>query len=171
MAKSQKTPSKKYTVLRDTSEKDNYGWFFGETDRCAGTVEKNLYTADYSLDGYYDDKTFVIERKGSVSEFVGNITNKEKWDDFKQELQRLEEFRYPFVICEFPFSLLKSYPVGSNIPKSKWKDIRVTPQFLLKRMQEIYLHFKTQFIFTDTPELGKEIASGLFKRMTEHDPR
>lgn len=161
-------PDGKYLVLRDTSEKEGHGWLFAEGPRCAGTVPRNLYTGDYSLEGYYDNKLFVIERKGAVSEFVGNITVKEKWDDFKQELERLEEFRYPFVICEFPFSLLKTYPVGSGIPRDRWPSIRVRPEFLLRRLEEIWVHFKTRFIFTDTPELGREVASGLFKRVVEN---
>src|SRR5262245_15949568 len=165
-ADAQPSESGKYLVLRDNNEK--LGWIFDPSSYCAGTVEKNLYTGDYSLDGYYDNKLFVIERKGSVTEFVANITNKEKWDDFKDELQRLEEFRWPFVVCEFPFSLLKTYPRGSSIPQSRWPQVKTSPQFLLKRVEEIFLHFKTKFIFADTPTLAREVASGLFKRVVEY---
>jgi hypothetical protein len=174
-----KTPSKRkgrppaaalprYEVLRDTGEK--LGWVFPRTEACAGTREHNLYTGDYSLEGYYDPKLFVIERKGSVSELVGNITQKEKWDDFKQELERLEEFRWPFVVCEFPMSLLDTYPEGSNVPRRVWPSIRVKGPFLLKRLQEILLHFKTRWLFCDTPALAQQVASGLFKRVLERAP-
>lgn len=154
-----------YTVLRDTNEHDGKGWIFPREDYCEGTVEKNLYTGDYSLDGLYDNKTFVIERKGSVAEFVGNITQTEKWDDFKQELERLEEFQHPFIICEFAYSLLETYPVGSNIPQKLWGKIRVKPKFLIKRFWEIALHFKTKILFADAG--GQVAASSLFKRMNE----
>jgi len=157
----------KYTVFRDNNEHDNHGWWFGPSDSCAGTIEKNLYTADYSLDGYYDDKYFVVERKGTVSEFVGNITHKEKWDDFKNELVRLEEFTHPFVICEFPLACLKSFPVDSDIPKHIWPRLRVNPNFLMKRMQEIEMHFKTKFIFCDTQSFAWEYVCGLFKRVVD----
>jgi hypothetical protein len=161
-------PTVSYTVLRDTGEK--LGWVFNPSPNCLGTVEHNLYTGDYSLAGYYEPKLFVIERKGSVGELVGNLTQSEKWDDFKQELERLEEFRWPFVVCEFPASLLRTYPVGSNLPESVWPHIRVKPQFLLKRMEEIWLRFKARWLFTDSPDFGKEIASGLFKRVVESVP-
>ncbi len=165
----------KYLVYRDTSEKKNNGWIFEPSETCKGTVEKNLFTADYSIEGYYEqllrgEKIFVIERKGSVAEFVSNISQKEKWDDFKQELERLEEFKYPFVICEWPFSCLSTYPVGSTIPRKIWPKLRVTPQWILKRCEEIFIEFKTKFIFTDNSTLGKEIASGLFKRVIEKCP-
>lgn len=158
----------KYTVLRDTSEHEGYGWIFAPTDRCNGTVDKNLYTADYSIEGYYDSKQFVIERKGAVAELVQNITVKEKWADFKDELMRLEEFDKAFIICEFPLKLIKTYPVGSAIPEHLHEHIKVKPQFLLKRLEEIWLTFRTKWIFADNNELAKDIASGLFKRIVEN---
>lgn len=156
-----------FTVLRDTGEKK--GWFFTPSEDCLGTIEQNLYTADYSLDGYYDNKFFVVERKGCVSEFVANISQKEKWDDFKAELQRLESFKFPFVICEFPFSLLETYPIGSNIPRKLWDKIRIGPEFLVCRFWEIQLRFKTKFLFADMG--GKDVFLSLCRRIVERHPR
>lgn len=161
-----KAKAAKYLVLRDTGEHKGHGWLFPQSDSCAGTVERNLFTADYSLEGCYDNKLFCIERKGGVAEFVANITNKEKWDDFKQELERMEEFRFPFIICEFPFSLIEQYPKGSGIPEHLWENIRVTPQFLVKRLWEIEMKFKTKIRFCDRG--GFQAASSLFKRIWEH---
>jgi hypothetical protein len=158
----------KYLVLRDTCEQRGKGWQFKPSDHCEGTILRNLFTGDYSLEGYYDDKTFVIERKGSCAELVANITHKEKWDDFKDELTRLEEFRFPFVICEFGYSLIEKYPKGS-LPESFWSKVRVSPQFLMKRLWEIQLAFKTRFLFCD--EGGHNAAASLFKRIVEHVPK
>lgn len=162
-----KPPAERYLVLRDTSEHEGHGWNFEASERCAGTVARNLFTGDYSLEGYYENKKFVIERKGSVAEFVANVTQKEKWDDFRQELERLDEFAHPFVVCEFPFSLLRSYPAGSSVPRRLWRSVRVTPQFLLQRVEEIWLRHRARFVFADTPALAREVASGLFKRVVE----
>lgn len=181
MACDDKTPGKRkgkppaavmpmYRVLRDTNEPEGHGWLFPESATCRGTESRNLYTGDYSLDGYYDTNLFVVERKHSVAEVVQNISNKEKWDDFKDELRRLEAFRWPFVVCEFPFSLFDTFPVGSTVPKDKWDRIRVKPPFLLMRMEEIFLHFKARWLFCDTPALAHKVASGLFKRVTERAP-
>lgn len=157
-----------YRVLRDTSEKKGHGWVFDAKDRCLGTVEQNLYTGDYSLEGYYHNKLFVVERKGSVAEFAGNLTKKEKWDDFRQELERMEEFRWPFLVLEFSPQLLKQFPAGSGIPKHLWKHVKLTGQFLMRRLCEIELKYKTKVVFIDG--LGKEYASSLFKRVTEASP-
>lgn len=162
-------PPPKYLVLRDTGEHEGHGWTFPASDTCLGTAKRNLYSGDYSLEGYYDNKTFVIERKGSVSEFVANITQKEKWADFKDLLGRLEGFLFPFIVCEFPFSLIESYPRGSSIPPHLWDQIRVTPQYLVKRLWEIQLHFKTPILFCDRG--GLAAASSLFKRIVEHGPQ
>lgn len=157
-----------YLVLRDSSEKEGHGWFFPEDEVCEGTVIENLYSGDYSLDGYYDTKIFVVERKGSVVEFVGNITQTEKWADFKDELIRLEEFTYPYIICEFPFSQLETYPYGCGLPKKVIDMIKVKPQFIMKRLWEIQLNFKTKILFCDKG--GHKAASSLFKRIIEKCP-
>jgi hypothetical protein len=112
---------------------------------------RNLYTGDYSLEGYYDNKLFVIERKGSVAELVGNITQKEKWDDFKQELERLEEFRHPFVVCEFPLPA-QDLPGRQRHPEADGgRSMRVKPQFLLKRLEEILAPLQDQVRSSPTP--------------------
>ena len=156
-----------FTVLRDTAEHENKGWIFTPTDTCLGTTERNLFTGDYSLDGYYDNKLLIIERKGNVAEFAGNLTQKDKWRNFKDELERMEEFRWPFLILEFPFSAIKSFPVDSGIPRSRWSTLRVTPQFLRLRLAQIQLHFKTKILFAG--ENGKDVASDIFKRVIEQD--
>lgn len=158
----------KYTVLRDTNEQAGYGWSFEANDRCAGTTPFNMYTGDYSLDGYYQNKAFVIERKSSAPEVVGCITQKEKWDDFRQELERLEEYRLPFVICEFPLSHIETYPHNCGLPLHVQKRIKMRPQFLLMRLEEIWVKYKTRWIFAGTPGLARDVASGLFKRVVEN---
>ena len=87
--------------------------------------------------------------------------------DFKQELERLEEFKHPFVICEFPFSLLERYPEGSGIPLHSQSKLKVTPKFLIKRFFEIELRFKTKFLFTD--QGGFYAARSLMKRVLEKE--
>lgn len=154
----------KYTVVRDTREQK--GWSFAPSDTCAGTVIGTLKTGDYSLLGY--ERQFVVERKGSVGEFVQNITQKEKWAAFKDELGRLEEFAAPFIILEFNMGEILRYPEGSGLPFKVRQNIRISPQFCLKRFLEIELAFKVKII--PAGDGGRDVFSSLCKRILERWP-
>lgn len=160
----------KFTVLRDSGEHKGHGWQFAPSKACAGTEVRNLYTGDYSLDGYYDNKLLVLERKATTAELAGNLTHPEKWDDFRQVLERMEEFRWPFLVLEFSLKLVQSYPVGSGIPKSHWGRLRVSGAFLLKRLNEIEMVCRTKVVFAGSPEAAQAYALGLFKRAVELVP-
>jgi hypothetical protein len=147
-----------YLVLRDTREQ--YGWGFPAKGQCLGTVEATLKTGDYTLQGYED--IFVVERKYSTSEISQNIVQ----DRFKRELERLEEFRYPFMVFEFTLAEVISFPINSGIPKDRWKSLRITPQFMLKRLNEYQFKYKTKIVFAGIH--GREFTSSLFKRMVEN---
>lgn len=152
----------KYQVVRDTREKDDHGWIFPSNERCLGTVEATLPTGDYTLEGY--EKVFVIERKGSVAEFARNLVQKR----FENELCRLDEFQFSYIVLEFELAQIVNFPIGSGIPESKWSHIKLTPQFLMQKVCELQLKHKARLIFAG--QCGKHIASSLFKRIIEHVP-
>jgi hypothetical protein len=148
----------KYKVLRDTREQQ--GWDFPAKDLCLGTVDATLKTGDYTLDGY--ENVFVIERKMSTGEISQNIVQSR----FERELQRLESFAYPFLVCEFTLEDVINFPHNSGIPRSRWSTLRISPQFLLKRLNEFQIRYRTRFIFAG--QMGREFASSLFKRVIEN---
>ena len=147
-----------YLVLRDTREQR--GWDFPEKHPCLGTEEATLKTGDYTLKGY--ESIFVVERKFSTGEIAQNIVQ----NRFERELERLEEFRFPFLVCEFTLADIISFPVNSGIPKSKWQSLRITPQFLMKRLNEFQIRYRTRIIFAGIH--GREFVSSLLKRITEN---
>jgi len=155
-----KSPKYQYRVLRDTREKDEYGWVFPANDRCLGTVETTLHTGDYTLEGY--EKLFIIERKGGIAEFAKNLVQKR----FEMELCRLDEWLHPYLILEFDLAHIVNFPLGSGIPESKLRYLKLTPQFLMQRVCELQLRHKTRLIFAG--KYGKHIASSLFKRICEN---
>jgi hypothetical protein len=154
----------RYTVIRDTKEKKGHGWIFDPSPACTGTIIESMKTADYTLKGY--EHLFCVERKGSVQEFVQNITQKEKWVRFKDELQRMEDFSAAYIVCEFTLDDVMRYPVGSGLPYAIQKKVRVSPQFYLKRLIEIELNFKARMKLVGKTH-SKEYASSLFKRVIE----
>ena len=145
-----------YTVLRDTREHDGEGWVFEQTSYCKGTVIKTLKTGDYTIMGY--ETTFIIERKKSISEFAGNVCQ----ERFENELKRLESFDHPFIILEFNMDDIIKWP-----PFYLRKKVRSTGHFILKRLLELEIHYKTKIIFAGCH--GKAVCESLFKRIVEND--
>ena len=150
----------KYTVIRDTKEKENFGWWFDKGDRCEGTVRRKLRTGDYSLEGY--EKLFTIERKASTAEVALNIWEKR----FEKELVRMREFQYAFMIFEFNFEDIMTFPVNSGIPRNKWDQIRTTPQSLLMQLTAFQVKYGVPIIYAG--KYGADVASSLFKRIIEN---
>jgi hypothetical protein len=149
----------KYHVIRDTREKVGQGWSFRTSQYCEGTRTTKLDTGDYSLAGYED--VFTIERKGSVTEFAKNITQKR----FENELERMRKFVWSFVFLEFTMLDVLNYPDGCNIPYSQKKRIKFRGSFFLKRIMEFQLDYPTKIMFVG--DNGAAVASSLFKRVVE----
>jgi len=146
-----------YTVIRDTREQN--GWWFPEDDECQGTSVQKLDSGDYSIIGAED--IFSIERKATTAEFAMNICEKRFFD----ELARLEEYNHPFLLLEFSYEDLLNFPHNSTIPKSKWSKLKVKPKFLISKLHEIELNYKTKIIFA--PFDGAERAKTLFKYVSK----
>lgn len=149
----------KFTVARDSREQKGNGWWFEESDRCAGTIVKTLQTGDYTIEGY--ESLLCIERKASTGEFAKNITEAR----FDRELERMESFRYPFVILEFSLRDIINFPKNSGIPQHKWSEIKIKPQFMLKRLVEYQVKYKSKIIFADY--YGAQMAESIFKRIVD----
>lgn len=148
-----------YMVIKDTREQR--GWDFPASPSCAGTELATLPTGDYTLVGYQN--LFVIERKRNMAEFCMNLFDKR----FDRELERLDDFPYPYLILEFTMREIINFPVGSNIPENKWAGLRITPQVLLKRFHEVQIQHPTLRVILAGVN-GREVASSLFKRIVEH---
>lgn len=147
----------KFAAIKDTREQT--GWHFPPSSSCEGTTVKTLKTGDYTIRGF--EKDFVVERKGSTSEWSQNLLQAR----FERELDRLDDFAHPFIILEFSMSDLLRFPVNSGIPPFKWKYLKVTGEFLLKRTLEIQLKHKAQMIFAGSD--GFQVCWSLFKRVQD----
>lgn len=149
-----------YTVIRDTSEKENFGWWFDADDRCAGTVKASLDTGDYTIQGY--ESIFTIERKANTAEIAQNIYEKR----FVAELERMLDFKHPFFVMEFTMDDIMRFPVNSGIPRHLWSKLKTTPAKLLKDLTTYQVKYGVPIIFAG--EFGPEVATSLFKRILEH---
>lgn len=155
-----KSPKTKYNVIRDTREQERGdGWWFPESERCAGTIVQTLKTGDYTLEGF--EESFVIERKSGIAEIAGNITEAR----FERELERMEAFAFPFVIAACTWDDVYRFPVGSGIPTYQWPKLRVTNHFIVRRLCEYMMRYKTKIILAGSH--AQLVAGSLFKRLIE----
>lgn len=148
-----------YLVIRDQQEKANY-WTFPAGGRCLGTEVRHLRTGDYTLENY--ENVLTIERKRDSGEYSGWLFTSR----CQKELQRMKDFQHPYVFLEFSFEDLIQYPVNSGIPRSKWDQLRLSPQGFVKAHHELrarFPHVRFEFV----GRFGREAASSLFKRVVD----
>lgn len=148
----------KVRILKDSREQQ--GWFWAGDSTFAGTAISTLKTGDYTLEGHQDN--FIIERKGCLAEFAGNIFQKR----FINEMERLEGFTHPFIILEFSMDDILNFPQSTNIPCHKRRFLKVNPYLILKRLIEFQLQFKTKIILAGKYN-GKKVATSIFKRILD----
>ena len=86
----------------------------------------------------------VIERKASVEEIANNLGKKKS--AFLSEMERMQEFKYPFMVLEFSMEDLLKFPENSKIPKNKLRQVRITGKYLLKSLVEFQLWYNTKII-------------------------
>ncbi len=154
----------RYKVLRDNREQANNGWFFDEGGECVGTAFATIKTGDYTLEGY--EGILTIERKGTTGEFATNVNEAR----FTRELERMNLMKYPYLILEFELADLYNFPANSGIPKSKWPHLRVSANYLLKRLTQIYNRYPNiRVLFAG--QHGPDIAVTIFRNVLEDEEK
>jgi hypothetical protein len=172
----------KYTVIKDTREQD--GWFFSPYDKCEGMEVGTLHTGDYTLKGFED--IVCVERKASVTELAMNLGRKKK--AFYDEMERMKDFHFRFLILEFSASDVVEYPMSlldpkdkSNYelykegkiskPKGKRFDIvnqtKLTGRYLMKSLMEIVIQHDINLMFCDNKQNAFIVCNSIFKRLSE----
>ena len=153
----------KFTVIRDTREKEGFGWEFGPNEIFATTLIKKLDSGDYSLLGY--EREISIERKKNTGELAKNIFEPR----FEKELVRLQEYKHSYIVCEFTYNDLLTFPVNSGIPKNLWWKVKMSSKFLHSTVSRYMLQYNTQIIFAG--KYGKECVEQLFKSFINYEIR
>ena len=144
-----------FTIIIDTREQ--HPWEFPEF----AVANKKLDTGDYSIEGL--ENIFTIERKRSVSEIAGNITEKR----FINEMERMVEYRHKFILMEFTLNSLLDYPVGSTVPRRLWNNLKITGKYILKSLTEISIKYNVHIIYCGSTDNAEEVALCIMKRMAE----
>jgi hypothetical protein len=172
----------KYTVIQDTREQE--GWFFTPYDRCDGMEIGTLQTGDYTLKGY--EEVVCVERKASPSEIANNLGKKKQ--AFYNEIERMRDFPFRYIILEFSASDLINYPLSllDENDRETWekyrlgecplpsykrfqvvKQTKITGKYLLKALLEIGIKYEVQILFADNKKNAFTICNSIFKRLAE----
>lgn len=150
---------KDFTIIVDTREQKP--WTFDDHS----VANRKLDTGDYSVEGL--EKIFTIERKRSVSEIAGNISEKRFYD----ELDRMRDFKHKFILLEFSLNSVLDYPVGSTVPKKLWNTLKITGKYILKYLTEISIKYDVHIIYCGSSDNAEEMALSIMKRMVERYAR
>lgn len=142
----------KLTIIQDTKEKEPWNFLF--YDECKAQVCQHLETGDYTAAGY--EKDIVIERKHSTGELATNLGI--KYEQFRAELERMVEYKYRYVICEFTLDDIYAFPANSGIPRTKWGKLRMNGRFIAKRFMELCEEFGVEIIFCRNKEEAEQRA-------------
>ena len=150
-----------YIVIKDTREQN--GWIFSQYDKCAGMEIGTLHTGDYTLMGFED--VVCIERKACTSEIAINLGKKKK--PFQAEMERMRDYEFSFMICEFTLGDLLRYPEGSGVPMRARSKVRITGKYLLKCLIEFQLRYETKIVFCGDKPNAFIVCNSVFKRLNE----
>jgi ERCC4-type nuclease len=148
-----------FEIIVDTREQQP--WIFENHIKAC----EKLDTGDYSVRGL--ENLLCIERKKSVSEIANNITEKR----FKDVVARMTRYKYSFLLLEFDFDNVLSYPIGSNVPKRMWEKLKITPNFLIKHLVELQVFFNIKVLFCGSPSNAEKMALSIMKKVYEIERR
>ena len=152
-------------VIVDTREKKPWdfedglpsGFFVKEIKNIA------LPCGDYSLEGFDAKDGIIIERKNSIEEVIGNFGK--NWDRFQKELDKLAEYKMPYIIVED--DLRDSFARYNVRDPKKGRYFTLSPDFILKRVTEIDYKWGIKTLFLSNKYFAKKYMCNLFKQLIE----
>ncbi len=147
-----------FKVIIDTREKTPWGF---NSSQVHDVEIKKLDTGDYAIEGL--EQVLCIERKKSLGEFVNNMTDPR----FARELERMKVFPEKFLIMEFDYDDVKSFPIGSNVPQKMWSQVRIKPPFIMKYISEVQVTYGVHVILAGNTANAEHIATNIMKRVVE----
>lgn len=141
-------------ILQDTREK--MPWDFTPYEFCTAQTVQKLSAGDYVIDG---SNIIVIDRKHRVSELATNLVKYR--DRFERELERMQEYTYRYILCEFTYRQLLLFPKGAGMSKYMEKKVRAKGKYLAYCTHRLSEQYNVEFIFCDNRQASLEKAMEL----------
>tara|TARA_R110000824_G_scaffold14354_4_gene61121 strand:+ start:8147 stop:8611 length:465 start_codon:yes stop_codon:yes gene_type:complete len=128
-------------------------------------IVSKLDEGDYAIAGLEDK--LCIERKASFMEVYKNVTEKRFWS----EVQRMANYKYKFLVCEFSMSDVDGFPHNTGLPKKIWSKLQVTPQYVMMRLSEIQVKYNIHVVFAGDRDNASYLVTNIMKRVYEAENR
>lgn len=133
---------KKFQILVDKREKKPY---FSEDKFKNNRIETLLKTGDYSFQGGED--LITIERKSHV-DLWGTLSSHERSRRFYNEISRMQEYKYRYIIIESSIRKL-GYPNRYT---------NQNPNVIIGKVLAFMYRYGIMMIFAENRKLGQEIT-------------
>jgi hypothetical protein len=111
----------------------------------------------------------------SVEEIANNLGKQKK--RFDAEIQRMIEYPFKYIVCEFSMSDLIDYPnsIFSDNMKNRRPDYvqaqiskrKITGKYLLKSLLEYQTWHSIHVLFCDNKTNAFKVTDSIFKRLNE----
>ena len=147
-------------VIIDSREQQPFEFTSSKIDE---TICTKLDTGDYSVEGFEDK--LAIERKASVSEFYQNVTQ----DRFWREMERLQKYKYKFIIFEFSVSEVEMFPHGSDLPKAVRNRLKISSAYLMKCIARLQVQYGINVIFGENRDNSVYLVTNIMKEVYERE--
>lgn len=147
-----------FNVIVDTRERTPWSI---ETSSVGEVFRQKLDTGDYSIQGL--ENLLCIERKKNVAELATNISQPRFWD----EMKRMKKYEYRYLILEFSIDDVRTFPVGSDVPESRWETLKVKGPYIMKKISEIQVDYNIDVVFCGDVDNARWVATNIMKRVHE----
>lgn len=147
------TKDTEFTIIVDTREQ--HPWSFDDHL----VANKKLDTGDYSIEGM--ENLLCIERKNGIAEIANNMTESR----FVDVIERMKSYKHSYILIECDYDQMMHYPIGSDVPKRLWKQIKISPAFIMKFLTELSVYHGIHVIFCGNPSWAEKTALSIMKRV------
>lgn len=151
---------KKFNVVQDSREQTPLEFSSASIDY---TIVDTLKTGDYTIEGLED--VLCIERKGSLLEFYKNITQPRFW----REMERMQNYKYRFLVLEFGVDKVETFPYSLDKPKSFIEQLQMTAQYLMRCISVIQVKYNINVVFAENRSLATYLITNIMKRVNEYE--
>ncbi len=150
----------KFNVIIDTREQQPLTFWSSAIELA---IVSKLDTGDYSIQGMED--ILCIERKGSLVEFYNNVSDKRFW----REMERMEKFKYKFLVLEFSVSDVDNFPDSVDVPQAVKDGFRLSKKFLMRAISDIQIKYGIHVVFAETRGLSSYLITNIMRRVHEYE--